>query len=116
MTRIVYAAPDYTPPAGVVALPIEMHPAIIEDKTMGYRPDATRREKQRPRAQTAQQMAEHIRTHGPATVLELANAINLSHAATDSALRAFPRQFEIMGRREPAGQGRPGVTWGLRET
>jgi hypothetical protein len=117
MTRIVYAAPDYTPPLGVVVLPIDLHPAIVEDRAQGsVTANTSRREPQRSRTQTSAEITEYLHTHGPSSVLEIANGINQSHAATDSTLRARGAQFEIVGRKAANGmKGRPAITWGLRK-
>lgn len=107
MTRIVYAADNYTPPSGVIVLPLEAHPAIVEDaqndwNSTGRKP--WRRKTPHSISGVGLQVVEFLRAHGRsdsvgATAHEIAIALNLSRGSVYYTLTNNPQLFEVRGER-----------------
>lgn len=72
--HVVYAADNYNPPNGVIVLPLEAHPAIIEDaqndwNSTGRKP--WRRKTPRPISGVGLRVVEFLRAVGSATAHEV---------------------------------------------
>jgi len=115
VTIIVYAAADYIPPPGVTVLPIDAHPAIVEDRLLGHTEPLRDRQQYGPgcRGLTLQEIVAILR-NGPATVAELADQVGVSKQAIEAKLRSRGRMFAVVGRQKSARQGQPALLWGLR--
>ena len=112
MTRIVYADPNippdvWTPPRCVEVLPLQDHPAIIEDgQTEKLPPGAPR-----PRKIEAA-LIVYLRQYRQATVITICDDLGLNWRSVKSALLESPRVFRKVG--EQRGKsGKIQTIWGL---
>lgn len=120
MTRTVYAADNYTPPSGVIVLPLEHHPAIIEDaqwrwtNTNGRR--GYRRKAPLPLAQVAQRVVEYLQAYGESPATEIAKALNLSRGGVYRTLMTNPHLFDAHSeRRSCSNRWKSVAVWALVE-
>lgn len=118
MQRIVYASDNYNPPAGVIVLPLEAHPALIEDALNGWTNTSGGRGYTRKAPLTitdvALAVADFLRSAGSATAYEIAIALNLSRGGVYYALTSNPHLFEVCGeRRSQSNRWKSVAVWVL---
>ena len=116
MTKIVYADPSYIPPRGVVVLPLDAHPSIVEDRALGLaKPTypATPQPLGDVSNPTTQQIVAILRC-GSATAAELAARIGVRRQTVDGKLRCCPHLFEVVGQRRTGIHGPLSAVWALR--
>lgn len=114
MTHIVYASPDYIPPPGVTVLPIDAHPAIVEDRAQGHNEPLQDRRSGYAPGLAAQEIVAILRAHGPLTVAEIAGIAGASREAIDCRIRKKEHLFSVVGRRKTGLRSRPAIVWGIR--
>jgi len=94
MTRIVYAGPDYKPRAGEIVLPIEEHPAVIQDKMFG-RSEPQVETKRGQNTPTADQIEAFMVK--PMTTREIARGLGWTMQRVRACLTGNPKRFTVVG-------------------
>lgn len=97
MTKIVYSAasPDvYSPPPGVVVLPLEQHPAFVAESQVEKLPPGEKRSHNT----LATLLQNYFRTHPPADTHALAAALNATPKGIKTALLNNPQVFKRVGK------------------
>lgn len=99
MTRIVYAALHYTPPPGIIVLPLESHPAIVEDaqRAVVEKRKYTIRNPKIPKQMLA--VVEWLKLHGEGTAPEIAAALGMNRNRARGILDDNPDLFCQVGER-----------------
>lgn len=124
--RIVYAAPDYQPPAGIIALPLCEHPAIREDAadSVVTQKEAGGRTRTILPTRLVICVSEWLHEHTDGTVCEIAEAVGAHRHSIGKLLRENPQLFCPVGERTffSAGCGRGGggrwqskTVWGVTD-
>lgn len=118
--RIVYAALGTPVPSGVTVLPLEEHPAIIEDMQAQIF-ETTEREKQtgRPKriddAELAQRIQEHLAAHSVGTAEAIAKEIGMGgHTPRVAATLGKSDLFRVAGVVQQGDKTKS--LWALAET
>ena len=102
MTKIVYAAPDispdvWTPPKGVIVLPLSEHPAIVKDNELV---DNERRKYKRKPIELgplALSVVDYLTTHDEGTAVEIGKNLNRRSGGITEAMKRCPELFEEIG-------------------
>ena len=102
MTKIVYAAPDispdvWTPPKGVIVLPLSEHPAIVENDELI---DNERRKYKRKTiglGPLALSIVDYLTTHGEGTAVEISKVLARRSGGITEAMKRCPELFEEIG-------------------
>lgn len=120
MTKIVYASPDispdvWTPPRGVVVLPLSEHPAIIAESRIEKLPGEPKRTPRRKQSTQVLLLFKYLRQHPPADVYAIADALDLNWENVRKVLVGNPRLFRKTGRAKAGTHGHSRVLWGLVE-
>lgn len=116
MTKIVYASPDippevWTPPRGVLVLPLSEHPAIVAESRVEKLPPEY---KKRSDPTRVLMLMKYLRTHPPATARTISDDLTLDWRGVKTTLLANKRLFRKVG--EVKGtNGMPQTVWGLTE-
>lgn len=116
MTKFVYAAPDispdvYTPPRGVVMLPISEHPTIKALTMIEKMPPASQRLRGLGKDTQAMMIAKYFREHPPADAYTIAAALGLNWESVKRVLLENPNLFKRIGTIQVRKANR--VVWGL---
>lgn len=113
MTKTVYAAPNispsvWTPPRGVVVLPLSEHPAIVWESRRERLPPGERRSHGTP----ALALMQYLRTHPPADVQTIGAALGMRWQAAKTTLIANPHLFQRVGT-VATNKGKRRTLWAL---
>lgn len=119
MTKIVYAAPDYIPPPGVIVRPLHEHPAFADGQEV--KPVKERRvytwKKGRKRSQTLDNIIAYLKEKGGASAVEIAQALGESSTGNVCGIISrHPELFEKIGELPPTTNRWKSIAlWGLVE-
>lgn len=116
MTKFVYsAAPPqvYSPPQGVVVLPLSEHPAIIAESRIEKLPGEPRRTPKRTKATQLEMITEYLKENSPATAYTIGEALGINWERVKWVILASPDVFQSVGRVQVEKVYR--TLWGLVE-
>lgn len=119
MTKIVYASPDispdvWTPPRGVVVLPLSEHPAIVAESAIERMPGEPRRTPRRTKETQAERITGYLQKHPPATTYEIGETTGIHWQRVQWVLLNNPEIFQAVGRIKAHKVYR--TLWGLVES